>query len=94
MEQVSKYSPGLLIAVPQLLDPNFFHSVVLLIDHTPEGAMGLTITHRTDRTIQSLYEQMGRHWPGDEESFLMRGGPVQPEHAWILHGPSSSSGVM
>ncbi len=92
MTQISNYSPGLLIAVPQLMDPNFFHSVVLLIDHTPEGAMGLTINHRTDQTILSLYQQMGRPWPGDDETYLLRGGPVQPEHAWILHGPTCISG--
>ena len=93
MSKNAKYAPGTLIAVPQLLDPNFFHSVVLLIEHSEEGAMGLTINHPTDQSIQSLYEQLGRPWPGDEESFLMRGGPVQPEHAWILHGPDCESGA-
>jgi putative transcriptional regulator len=92
MTQEAKYAPGFLISVPQLLDPNFYHAVVLLIEHTSEGAMGLTINHPTDRSIQSLYEQMGRHWPGDDQPLLMRGGPVQPEHAWILHGPECSLG--
>jgi putative transcriptional regulator len=93
MTEQAKYAPGFLISVPQLMDPNFYHAVVLLIEHTPEGAMGLTINHPTDRSIQSLYEQMGRPWPGDEQPLLMRGGPVQPEHAWILHGPEYSQGA-
>jgi len=90
MTQKAKYAPGFLISVPQLMDPNFYHAVVLLIEHSSEGAMGLTINHPTDKSIQSLYEQMGRPWPGDERSLLMRGGPVQPENAWILHGPEDS----
>ncbi len=93
MTKNAKFAPGILIAVPQLLDPNFFHAVVLLIEHTDEGAMGLTINHPTDQSIQSLYQQMGRPWSGDETSFLMRGGPVQPEHAWIVHGPVCSTGT-
>ena len=93
MTHEAKYAPGFLISVPQLLDPNFYHAVVLLIEHTSEGAMGLTINHPTDKSIQSLYEQMGRPWPGDDQSLLMRGGPVQPENAWILHGPECSHGA-
>lgn len=86
------YSPSFLIAVPQLIDPNFYHAVVLLIEHRKEGAMGLTINHPTDHSIKSIYEQMGRAWPGAEDIRLMRGGPVQPERAWILHGPECTTG--
>lgn len=93
MSQTPKFAPGTLIAVPQLLDPNFFHAVVLLIEHTEEGAMGLTINHPTDQSIQGLYEQLGRPWSGDEGALLMRGGPVQPEHAWIVHGPGCHAGM-
>jgi len=37
MMQEAKYAPGFLISVPQLLDPNFYHAVVLLIEHTTEA---------------------------------------------------------
>lgn len=93
MSTEPKYAPGFLIAMPQLLDPNFYHSVVLLIEHTREGAMGLTINHPTDRLIKSIYQQMGRTWEGDENALLMRGGPVQLEQAWILHGPGCPTGA-
>ncbi len=93
MTKNAKYAPRFLIAVPQLMDPNFFHAVVLLIEHNEEGAMGLTINHTTKQSIESLYKQLGRPWAGGDESFLMRGGPVQPEHAWILHGPDCGSGA-
>ena len=94
MPQEMKYSPGFLISVPQLMDPNFYHAVVLLIEHTREGAMGITINHPTDQAIKSIYEQMGRSWFGDKNSLLMRGGPVQPEHAWIVHKTGCELGVL
>ena len=87
MDEYPCYSPSFLIAVPQLLDPNFYHAVVLLIEHSKDGAMGLTINHPTEHSIKSVYEQLGRLWGGAEDLRLMRGGPVQPERAWILHGP-------
>ena len=86
------YSPAFLIAVPQLLDPNFYHAVVLLVEHTKEGAMGLTINHPTEHSLKSVYEQLGRLWQGTDDLMLLRGGPVQPERAWILHGPECTTG--
>jgi len=92
MTKTPRFAPGFLIAVPQLLDPNFFHAVVLLIEHSAEGAMGLTINHPTDQPLDTLYKQLERPWPGGETPRIMRGGPVQPEHAWILHGPECTTG--
>ena len=94
MDEYPCYSPSFLIAVPQLLDPNFYHAVVLLIEHSKDGAMGLTINHPTEHSIKSVYEQLGRLWGGAEDMRLMRGGPVQPERAWILHGPECQAGNM
>ena len=41
----------LLAASPDMLDPNFMHSVVLICQHTVEGAYGLVVNrpsgHRT-----------------------------------------------
>ena len=34
-------APSLLLAMPQMLDPNFERSVVLLCEHSSDGTMGL-----------------------------------------------------
>ena len=34
-------APCLLVASPSLLDPNFLHAVVLIVEHDEEGALGL-----------------------------------------------------
>lgn len=39
----SSFAPMLLISMPQLDDPNFARSVVLLCDYGPEGAFGLVV---------------------------------------------------
>ena len=42
----------LLVASPHLLDPNFAKSVVLLVQHTKEGALGVVINRPIDKTVQ------------------------------------------
>ena len=37
----NKLSPGFLVAVPTLLDPNFRQSVVLLLEQNETGALGV-----------------------------------------------------
>ena len=45
---MSDLAPGILIAVPQMDDPNFARSVVLLIEHNESGAMGITFNRPSD----------------------------------------------
>ena len=55
-EQVMKESssrehslaPTLLLSMPQLLDPNFQRSVILLCEHGAEGAFGLVLNRPTE----------------------------------------------
>ena len=38
----------LLVAAPSLQDPNFFRTVVLIVEHTDEGAMGIVLNREAD----------------------------------------------
>lgn len=70
---------NLLVASPSLGDPNFYRSVVLLVEHGPEGAAGV-ILNRPSTT-----------GPGDElpdwapllaqPDVVFIGGPVEPQAA-------------
>ena len=40
-----------LVAAPQMLDPNFMHSVVLVCDHTEAGAIGLIVNRSSPATV-------------------------------------------
>jgi len=76
-------APTLLISMPQLLDPNFKKSVVLLCDHTREGAFGLVINRPTD-TLVSQVVRLDPPLRRDNGLKLWLGGPVELERGWIL----------
>jgi putative transcriptional regulator len=44
----------LLIAEPMLEDPNFDRTVILMIEHTPEGALGVVLNRPTDVGIDDV----------------------------------------
>jgi len=88
-------APGFLIAVPQLLDRNFFHSVVFLIEHHEEGAFGVVINRPSEVKVQELLDNLGlKSSTTDAEARVMIGGPVQPDRCLVFHtegcGPGDS----
>lgn len=72
-----------LAAGPDMRDPNFMHSVVLICEHTGEGAYGLVVNRPTGQTSKSLLSQ---HPPLSEYAFpIHQGGPVGLDTLQILH---------
>lgn len=78
-------SPGVLIAVPQLDDPHFHRSVVLMIEHDAEGAVGLVINHPIEHRCAEVTGGFGLAWPGHPGATLRKGGPVSLESLWMIH---------
>jgi putative transcriptional regulator len=79
-------APGLLIAVPQLLDPNFQRSVVLLLERTDQGALGVVVNRESDLLLSELCHDHEIQYSGDPDKRVRRGGPVQPEQGLVLFG--------
>ena len=65
----------LLIASSKLLDPNFVHSVILLVQHNDEGALGLILNRPLETTIKQVCDQPPLELPCSLESPLFQGGP-------------------
>jgi putative transcriptional regulator len=82
----SDLAPAFLVAMHQLWDPNFRGSVVLMLHHDDEGAVGLVVNRATDIHMASLCETFGFAWKGAPEMRVDWGGPVQPELGWMLLG--------
>ncbi len=82
-----KVAPGLLIAMPQLNDPNFHRSVVLMVEHQDEGSFGLILNRPSESRVLDLLEPLDIVWRGNSCDVAWWGGPVQPETGWILHEP-------
>jgi putative transcriptional regulator len=80
---MTSLAPALLLSMPQLVDPNFHKSVVLLCEHAPEGAFGLVVNRPSDI---SAAEAVRLEPPLDNPNDLplLIGGPVEPQRGWIL----------
>jgi putative transcriptional regulator len=72
----------LLVASPALLDPNFRRSVVLVTEHTEEGAAGLVLNRPSPVTVAAAVPQLEPLVDVDEQVWV--GGPVQPEAVLVL----------
>ena len=81
---MSELAPGLLIAVPQMDDPNFARSVVLLIEHNEAGAMGVVINQPSQIPLAEIgREQDIAVHAAAGPAFV--GGPVQRERGFLVH---------
>jgi len=78
-------APGLLIAMPSLLDPNFFRAVVAVCAHTSEGAFGLVINQELEIPVAAICAESDIDWRGDRDRKVYCGGPVERQRGWLLH---------
>ena len=65
----------LLIAAPILIDPNFRRSVILVIEHSDEGALGVVLNRPTDLPVAEAVPELSEL----DDGCVFAGGPVQPE---------------
>jgi putative transcriptional regulator len=79
-------SPVLLIAMPQVLDPFFHRSVVLLVQHEEEGSVGFIVNRPTDIRVREILQGMEVAWQGEAEAVAHFGGPVRPQLGSVLYG--------
>lgn len=78
-------APTLLLSMPQLDDPNFRRTVVLLCEHGAAGAFGLVLNRPTDTTAASVVRLDPPPAPASAgEIRIWVGGPVEPRRGWIL----------
>jgi putative transcriptional regulator len=79
--------PVLLLAMPQVLDPFFHRSVILLIHHEDEGSFGFILNRPTGIKVGEILKGMEVAWEGPEESVAYFGGPVRPQLGTVLFAP-------
>jgi putative transcriptional regulator len=72
----------LLIAGPTLGDPNFWRTVVLIVEHNEEGALGLVLNRPSETTVGEAVPQLSDLVdPGED---VLVGGPVQQSGVIVL----------
>lgn len=73
----------MLIAARNLRDPNFFKTVVLIVEHNAEGAMGVVVNRPSGVTVAHALK---KHFELPETGEMVHiGGPVERNALFILH---------
>lgn len=77
------------MAMPGLVDPNFYQTVTCLCEHNSQGAMGLVVNRVNDHfTAKDIFEELKiEHLPQVEKIPIHIGGPVHMAEIFVLHGP-------
>jgi putative transcriptional regulator len=77
----------LLVATPLLLDPNFYRTVILVAEHSPEGALGVVLNRPTEEPVRDHLPEWAPHL--SEPPVVFVGGPVANEVAvGMVHEPA------
>lgn len=72
----------LLVAAPTLVDPNFARAVVLIAEHTADGAMGVVLNRPAEATVGEVVPDLSSLL--DEDQIIFTGGPVQTGGVMVL----------
>jgi putative transcriptional regulator len=72
----------LLIAGPSLVDPNFWRTVVLVGEHSEEGALGVILNRASEATVDESVPELAVLV--DDIGSMHVGGPVQPSAIVVL----------
>jgi putative transcriptional regulator len=79
---VDSFRGQLLIASPALIDPNFRRTVVLVTEHTDEGAAGLVLNRPSTAAISDVVPELEPL--AEDEDQIWVGGPVQSDAVLVL----------
>lgn len=69
----------MLVAAPMLADPNFERTVVLMLEHSDEGALGVVLNRPSGLAVEEILQA----WAGvvAPPAFVFQGGPVSTDSA-------------
>ena len=77
-----------LIAMPNMVDPNFNGTLTYICDHGEQGALGVVVNRPIELDLSTLFEQIGLSLPERlHKHTVYFGGPVQTERGFVLHTP-------
>lgn len=84
MLNLREFSPCVLLAMPQLRDPNFSRTVIVLAEFAPGGAFGVVVNRPLEltlNTVQSTRVEIAERY---RVASLWFGGPVNSQQALVL----------
>jgi len=83
----SSLAGQLLIASPDIGDPRFVHTVILMVQHNQAGAVGIIINRPVgELSFADLLKAIGETGPAvDGKLRIFAGGPVELAAGFVLH---------
>lgn len=91
MQAQDNLTGKILIAMPSMLDERFARSVVLICEHSEQGAMGLVLNRPLPALgFAELLAQLGITPEGPQAITVRFGGPVEPSRGFVLHGTEAA----
>lgn len=82
--------PGFLVASPQMRDSNFSRTVVLLVQHSPDGALGLVINRELQHSLTDVVAHLKLGVTPKINRAVLWGGPVERGAGFVVfQGPST-----
>ena len=72
-----RLSGQLLVASPTISEPAFARTVLLVVDHDRDGALGIVLNRPTETPVEAVVPAIAPMF--DEDDVVHDGGPVQPE---------------
>lgn len=93
LNQITELNGKLLIAMPDMEDPRFEHSVVMICAHSDDGAMGVILNKRLDDLdFTTLLEQLKVSDGQSARNVPVHfGGPVETGRGFVLHSTDYDS---
>ncbi|WP_374088736.1 YqgE/AlgH family protein [Methylomicrobium lacus] len=87
MSEATYLNNQFIIAMPNLADPNFFHTVTYMCQHNREGALGIVINRSTGMQLGEIFKQMDIRVTSDTATNapIYAGGPVQQDRGFVVH---------
>lgn len=81
-----------LIAMPNMVDPNFSRTLTFICEHNDHGALGIIVNRPIDMTLNTLFErvQISLEAAALQSMPIYFGGPVQTDRGFVLHRPLGS----
>lgn len=92
-----RFQGWFLLAAEDLLDPNFYRTAILILQHDETGALGLVLNRPTQAPLGLILPQLEGKAAASLPLFW--GGPVQPDYLFFLtetpagHGPDPLTGL-
>ena len=83
-------APLIIIALPQLQDPNFRQAVVLIVEHNSSGTMGFIVNRPSQMPVRELIMLKGLDIPNTIPAWF--GGPVGTDNGLVLRSHSGHEG--